>query len=149
MNIVCSRCLSDGSGRSLNFAVRCHMPQPIRLGPSPLLSVVLSVALAGCFNHSTRVAKALVYHADGKPDDAATTAALNARFPASSKFADLQTFVDSLSGRCGKTQQQERMFCTIPLDGAICVVHVIFLSVTTSSDGTIQHIEAKGGMQAC
>ena len=118
-----------------------------------LLAIPFSVAVVGCdvlgFDHSTRVAKALVYHADGKPDNAATTAAINARFPSGSRFVDLQSFVGSLGGRCGHTQQRESAVCTIPLSGAICVVHVIFLNVTTLPDDTIQHIEAKGAMEAC
>ena len=118
-----------------------------------LLLVVLSLSVAGCdvfgFDHSTGVAKALVYRADGKPDNAATTAAINARFPSGSKFTDLQTFVKALGGRCVHTRQQERKSCSIPVRGAFCVVHEIFFAVTTLPDDTIQQIEASGGMEAC
>jgi hypothetical protein len=140
------------SGQTRNFTVRCHMLERMRFRPFQPLLVVLSVTVVGCdvlgFDHSTRVAKALVYHVDGKPDNAATTAAINARFPSGSKFTDLQSFVKSLDGRCFKTLQGRPM-CEIPVSGAFCVSHVIFLSIVALPDDTIQHIEAHEGTEAC
>jgi hypothetical protein len=120
---------------------------PFRL----LLLLGLLSPVAGCevlgFDHSTRVAKALLYH-DGKPDAAAITAATNARFPPGSRLADLELFVKSLGGRCFKAVDGHPV-CEIPVSGGFCVAQVVSLSMVTSADDSIQHVEASSGLEAC
>jgi hypothetical protein len=110
--------------------------------------VILVNSIAGCgvlgFDHSTRVARKLVYQTNGVPNYAAVTAALNARFPSGSKLSDLKSFVRSLGGDCGRTG-----VCNIPLSGVICAYSGIWVSVVTSSDGSIQHIEASRDNRTC
>jgi hypothetical protein len=121
--------------------------RPFRL----LLLLGLLSGVAGCevlgFDHSTRVAKALLYH-DAKPDAAAITAAMNARFPPGSELADLELFVKSLGGRCFKAVDAHPV-CEIPVSGGFCVAHVISLSMVTSAGDRIQHVEASTGSEAC
>jgi hypothetical protein len=145
------RLQSGASGRPLNFTVRCHVLHLARFCRVGLVLILPLPVIVACdvlgFDHSTRVAKAVLYH-DNKLDGAATTAAMNARFPAGSKLADLRVFVKSLGGRCVDVPHGEPL-CTIPLHGGFCVVNVLFLSIAVSSDGTIQHIEASAGTEAC
>jgi hypothetical protein len=136
---------------ALNFTVRCHVLELSRFRWFKLFLFGLTLATAGCevlgFDHSARIAKALLYH-DDKLDDVATTAALNARFPAGSNLGDLQLFVSSLGGRCSRAQDGHPI-CEIPVRGGFCVVTVISLSVILSSEDKIQHVEAHAGTAAC
>jgi hypothetical protein len=139
-------------GRPLNFTVRCQVLHLPRFFPNrPIILMLLLLAVSACdvlgFDHSTRVAKAVLYSND-KLDNAAVTAAMNARFPGGSKLVDLEVFVKSLGGRCVNSVQGEPL-CTIPVRGGFCVANVIFLSITLSPDDSIQHIEAHAGTEAC
>ncbi|HYL01949.1 MAG TPA: hypothetical protein VEU54_00885 [Steroidobacteraceae bacterium] len=116
-----------------------------------LLSAVLTL-LAACgaqrFDRSNQEVRALLYRSDGTLDDGAATAAFNARFPAGSKFTDLQSLVRSVGGRCGHRHAQT--MCEIPTRGTVCVVNAIALAVRTAPAGdTIEHIEVRGGMTGC
>lgn len=110
--------------------------------------VVLVGVLSGCgvlgFDHSTRVARGLIYQNNGAPDYAAVTAALNARFPMGSSFSDLTVFVQSLGGECGRTG-----ICRIPLNGMICAYSGMWVSAARSSDGSIQHIDVTRDSRTC
>jgi hypothetical protein len=124
----------------------CHV---LRVGVPTIAFVAV---LNGCdilgFDHSTKVARAVLYRPDGKLDEAAATAAMNARFPAGSKVADLESFVHSLGGRCNVLGANE--YCYIPTSGAFCVAQEILLTVVTSAAAdTIKHIEAKAATAAC
>ena len=118
----------------------------------PLCAVVLvSTLLTGCdafgFERTPEVTKALLSRPDGKLDEAATSAAINARFPPGSSFGDLQSFAQSLGGRCGRSQG--RAWCDIPLHGVICDTRVISLSVTARPDDSIEHIQASEVARIC
>jgi hypothetical protein len=116
-----------------------------------LLAVLLS-SLTGCgilgFDHSSRVAKGLLFQQKGRVDNTVVTATLNARFPPGSNFADLTTFARSLGGGC-VAATSERGWCDIPITGVICAEYGIAVSVTTLPDGSIQHIEAQGAGKYC
>lgn len=138
----------DGSGC-------CPARRPQRTlslcGRFGLLSAVLALA-AACgaqrFERSHREVGALLHQSDGTLDVGAATAAFNARFPAGSRFTDLQSLVRSVGGRCGHRHAQT--MCEIPISGTVCVVNAIALAVRTAPAGdTIEHIEVRGGMTGC
>jgi hypothetical protein len=108
--------------------------------------------LASCgvlsFDHSAKVSKALLYDANGKPDDAAFTAAMNARFPPGAKSTDVQGFIVSIGGSCSQNTPTQ-LYCHVSTTGTICVAHLMYFNVATSAAGTVEHIEAKGGIKAC
>jgi len=144
------RGLSGVVVRPLNFTVRCHVHK-LMLLRQPLAALAVSTLLAGCdafgFNSTREVAKRLLFQPNGKLDEAATSAALNARFPPGSRFNDLQSFAQSLGGRCGHSQG--RSWCDIPLRGVICDTRVMSLSVVTRSDDSIEHIQATELARTC
>ena len=115
--------------------------------------IAVATALAGCdafsINQTRLVAKALLVRPDGKLDDNVALAALNARFPAGSKFSDLQSFAQSFGGRCGQVQDQGRAWCDIPLHGVICDTRRMALSVVMRPDGTIERIDATETAKTC
>ena len=112
-----------------------------------MLIPALASSLAGCFDHSTLVAKGLVYRSNSKVDDAAVTAMLNARFPPGSSFQDLRDFAKSLGGRCA--QNAQATWCDIPISGVICAENGIGISVATMPDGSVKHIEARPNSNTC
>lgn len=115
------------------------------------LSVVL-VPLGGLwmisFNHSAKIAKAVLYDQNGSLNDQAITEALAVRFPLGSKLEDVQSFVEMLDGRCVRNQG-DVMHCTLVSSATLCVATTIEIMVAVSANGTIEHIAAKGKGQSC
>ncbi len=132
------RCSGVG-GRALNFTVSCRV-RKLMLLRQLWAALAVSTALAGCdafgFNRTPEVAKSLLFRPNGKLDEVTTSAALNARFPSGSRFSDLESFAQSFAGRCGHSQG--RSWCDIPLRGVICDTRVMWLSVVTRPDDTIE-----------
>jgi hypothetical protein len=144
------RRLIGGSVRPLSFTVRCHVRNVSRLWRLWAILTV-STAFAGCdifgFNRTPEVAKTLLFRPDGKLDAAAASAAMNARFPPGSNFGDLQSFAQSLGGRCNSFQG--RTWCNIPLRGVFCDTRVMSLSVVMGADDAIEHIQAREIAKTC
>lgn len=108
--------------------------------------------LASCdslrFERSNQELNELLYQSNGSLDNAAATAAMNRRFPAGSKFTDLESLVRSVGGRCGHWRGQ--IYCEIPTRGTICVENTIALTVRLApAADTIEHIDVRGGMTGC
>jgi hypothetical protein len=115
------------------------------------VALAVSTTLAGCdafgFNRTPEVAKGLLLLGNGKLDEVTTSAALNARFPPGSRFSDLQSFAQSLRGRCGHSEG--RSWCDIPLRGVFCDTRVMSLLVVTRPDDAIEHIQATELARTC
>jgi hypothetical protein len=99
--------------RPLKLIVRCLMR--FTLTQRVLICLAFGL-LASCgvlsFDHSAKVSKALLYDANGKPDDAAFTAAMNARFPPGAKSTDVQGFIVSIGGSCSQNTPTQ-MYCHV------------------------------------
>lgn len=100
------------------------------------------------FDHSAKIAKAVLYDQKGNLNDQVITEALAVRFPLGSKLEDVQSFVEMLDGRCVR-DQADVMRCSLVSSATLCVATTIEIMVAVSADGTLKHIAAKGKGQSC
>src|SRR4051812_1724781 len=89
-------------------------------------------ATSGCslfsFDHTKRIAARTLLDDQGSLDEAVYSAALAARFPVGSSVEPLRSYATANGGTC-RDQDSQRLWCEIPVSGAICYSHMIGIDV--------------------
>lgn len=118
--------------------------------PLVLCSLLFCTASCGVlgYDHRARVAVAVLNQPAGRPNDAALSAALNARFAAGTSPEALRAFVQSLDGKCGHIASNQ-MHCEIPLTAVICVAQELELVVSVTPAGAIEQVAAHTLQNTC
>jgi hypothetical protein len=115
--------------RPLNFTVmRDRYAQPL-----VAVLVVLGVT-AGCVDHRKLIGARTLFDSSGQVDQAAYSAALQAKFPPGTPLSRLEDYVVSLKGDCYERAPGET-WCEVVVRARFCEASMIGIDATT--DGTV------------
>ena len=122
------------------------------------------------FDHSAKIAEAMLFQPNGNPDEKAFSAVLSARFPDGSSEAEMTRFVAAVGGTCAEeptnittfcggtpetrppqcaTQVNDALRCQIPISGTFCVSNRIGIQAHLSSAKTISNITTRRSDVMC
>ena len=99
------------------------------------------------FDHTEKISKAILYESNGNANEAAISAALNARFPVGSSAAQVESFFKALEGEC--TTTDKGISCTITTSAAPCIGIKLYLGALLTAEGTVQNIHVRSGDVSC
>jgi hypothetical protein len=106
-----------------------------------------SFGTTACVDHRKLIAFRTIFNDAGQPDNAAYSAALQAKFPSGTPTSRLETYVKSAKGSCNKVSPQS-LKCELIAQGTICVAFVIRIEADISGE-TIERIRATSGDLSC
>lgn len=99
------------------------------------------------FDHTEKISKSILYETNGNANEAAISAALNARFPVGSSAAQVKSFFTALGGECSTTDKA--ISCTITTAAAPCIGIKLYLEALLTAEGTVQDIFVKTEDVSC
>jgi len=105
------------------------------VGMSFLVLIILSM-LSGCtdYGRMTKIARATLYDAKGKPDESAFRGALIQKFPAGSPVKPLIDYSNSSGGYCTYGAHDMLKYCQVPFGRDECSVQILLLKVAVENE---------------
>lgn len=118
------------------------------LYPLVLLAFLFILIHFSSFDHTSKLAQAVLFQPNSNLDQRAFSAAINARFPPGTNPERLVTFVESLNGYCTHNEKG-KLHCSLDESGAFCVVNKIGLDVELNDSEKIEVIKASEYFLGC